>query len=805
MFSEAVYALRFWTRRPLVALASVVSLSIGIAVATSVFAVADAVLWRPLPLPAPDRVVWVDSLDRGVPGGTSPGVFSAWSERARGVEAIAALRASQAVLRDGARSERVAGVYASGGILRVLGVTPVLGRGLDAGDDRPGAPLVMMIGERLWRTQYAASADVLGRPVTLAGKTRTIVGIMPASVEQLSFGYEWWAPLALSVSQAANVGPRYLDVIARLGPAESGPVAADLAALSRQAGAAGDTGALLDITLEPLKQHFSRDARRVLLPLLGAVVAVVLLAALNAAGLLLAQGRSRRAEIAVRASLGASRMRVARQLLFESAWLTAAAAAASLLCSLWMIDGIKLLLPEDLVLGADLRLDMRAILFTLAVVGVVTCLCGLLPAARNSAIDLRGALGGSRTVTGAPDRLRRAFVMLQVALALTIAAAGALMVRTTRELAAAPRGYDADAVLTAAVQFPSSDYPSPSQLRAAIARIVSAVEVVPGVREVAMATRVPLSGGAPGSNLALVPETFTSGVDRQVRIRFVTPGYFSAVGTTLLAGRDVAGSDIETSAPVVVVNETLARRLSPASTIVGQQVKFEVADFNTGAAITPWQVVGVVADARDGGPRSTVEPEVYVPMAQGPGDVFDWIGRQVLLAARTDDGRQIDPSALRAAIARVEPGLALFDVATLSDRLRRHLSTERVVTAVLVPLGLAGLGVSAFGLFTLLMQLVTDRRRELAIRMALGATSGTIVRSLLTEAVTLALAGAALGGAGALAAGRALRPLIFGVSASDPATILLLTLMTMVTVTLAVYLPARRAASVEPAAVLRGD
>ncbi|MEO5894933.1 MAG: ABC transporter permease [Vicinamibacterales bacterium] len=804
MLSEALFALRFWSRRPLVAAAAVISLAVGIATATSVFAVADAALWRPLPLPMPERVVWVDSSDRGVAGNTSPGVFTSWSQRAHGIEAIAALRSSQAVLRDGARTQRLAGAYASASISRVLGLPPVIGRRLEQADDQPGAPLVMMIGERFWRSDYSASPDVLGRSVMLAGKTRTIIGVMPAAVDELSFGYDWWAPLALNRTQAANVGPRYLDVITRLGPLDRNAVAADLVRLSREAGAVGDTGTSLDVRLEPLKDHFSSSARRVLLPLLGAVLAVVLLAALNAAGLLLAQGRSRHGEIAVRASLGASRWRIVRQLLFESGWLAVAAAGLSLLCSLWMLDGMRTILPDELAVSTEMRLDWRSVLFTLALVAVVTCVAGVLPALRNSAISLRDALGAEgRSIAGSPDRLRRGFVILQVALAMTIGAAGALMARTTSQLIAAPRGYDADAVVTAVVQFPSSDYPATADLRAAIARIVAASERVPGVRQTAMSTRAPLSGGAPGSNLALVGDAFTEGVDRQVRVRFVTPGFFAAVGTRLVAGRDVAASDQGTSAPVVLLNETLARRLGSAGGVVGQSVKFDVADFNTDGAQTAWQVVGVVADTRDAGPRSMVDPEVYLPMAQGPGDVFEWIGRQVLLAARTDAGRQIDPSALRRAITQVEPGLALFDVSTLTDRLRRHLSTERAVAAVLVPLGIAGVLVSAFGLFTLLMQLVADRRRELAIRMALGATAGTVVRSLLFEAFVLTIAGAALGCCGAIFARRALQPLIFGVSLSDPSTLVMMVTMTLVTTIGAVYLPARRAASVDPAAVLR--
>ena len=566
LLSELVAALRFWTRRPLVAIASIVSLAVGLAVASSVFAVADAALWRRLPIPGAERVVWIDSVDRGVAGNTAPGVFSAWASGAASFEAIGAIRASESIFRDDRPGQRVAGAYATAGAMKVLAVQPVLGRAITEQDDRPGAPLVLVISDRFWRSQYASSPSILGRSVILDGKARTIVGVMNASIDNVPFGYDWWAPLAMSAEQAANIGPRYLNVIGRLRSADSRAAAAELSTLSRNAGAVGDTGAALGVRLESLKAHFSSDARPILLPLLGAVLAVVLLGSLNAASLLLAQGQSRRAEIALRASLGASRARLVRQLLFESTWLTGAAAALSLLVSLWIVDSLKTLLPYDQGTLSSVALDWRTAVFTLVLAAAITSLCGLLPAVRNSSIDLRDALvGGGRAVAGSPDRLRRALVMLQVGLAITVGTAGALMARTTVELMAAPRGYDAAQVLTAAAQFPSRDYPSSQQLRDAIARVATAAESIPGVRNVALATRVPLSGGAPGSDLALVSESFKPGTDRQVRIRFVTPGYFSTVGTPLLHGRDVAASDVDTAGLVVLVNETLARRLADPS------------------------------------------------------------------------------------------------------------------------------------------------------------------------------------------------------------------------------------------------
>jgi putative ABC transport system permease protein len=803
LLAELAHAARFWVRRPAVALAAVASLAAGLAVATSVFSLADAALWRPLPLPSPDRVVWIDSVDRGVPAATSPGVFTTWSARATQFETLGALRPAQAILRDGGASQRIDGVYASAGALRVLGLPPAAGRAFEAFDDTPGAPPVLMISHRLWRQQFAADTDVLGRSVTLGGQTRTIIGVVHPAVEDLAFGYDWWAPLALTAAQAANSGPRYLAVIGRA--RTGGGDARELARLPVEAGAAGDTGEPLGVRITPLKSHLGSRARPVVLPLLAAVLAVVLLGALNAASLLLAQGQLRRGEIAVRASLGASRAALVRQLLFESAWLVATAGALSLVLSLWLIEGIGALLASDITIPGRLALDGRAVLFTGALAAAVTTIAGLVPALRNSFTDLRGSLARGRSIVAAPDRLRRALVVLQVALALTIGSAGALMGRTTYELGAAPGGYDRQHVLTGALQLPAGDYPTRVALRAAVARVTDAVRSAPGVAAAAMTTRVPLSGGAPGADVALVSEPFTAGSDRQVRVRFVTPEYFRTVGTPILAGRDVTVFDTEAAELVVLVNETLARRLAGNQPAVERRVKFAVKDFDLRGRATPWRIVGVVADTRDGGPRVEAQPEIYLPMAQGPAGVLDWIGRQVLVAARPDAGRTLGAAELRAAIAAAEPGLALYDVRTLDERFRDHLATERTVTAVLVPLGVTGFLLAAFGIFTLLMQLVAGRRQELAIRMALGATSRRVVQTLVREGLTLAAAGAAFGCLGAVLAAQALTPFLFGVSKADPATLVILIAATAVSVLAAVWVPATKAVRVDPAAVLRSE
>ncbi|MEO7273225.1 MAG: ABC transporter permease, partial [Vicinamibacterales bacterium] len=660
-------AARMWALRPGLPLLAVISMSLAIAAATSAFVVTDAAVWRPLPLPDAHRVAWISSLDRQVPGDTSPGVFNAWATRAQTISALGGMRAAEGTLIVDEAAERVSGAQATSGLFPALGLHAASGRLLSAEDEAPGAPPVLVISDRLQRTRFAGSLAI-GRTVTLDGRPRTIVGVMPPAFDAVPLGLDWVTPLGFNAAQAANVGPRYLEVVARLSTVPKEEVEAELTALARAAGAKGDTGLPLDTRVEPLGSHFAAAPARVLLPLFGAALTLVLIAAVNVAGLMLAHGQRRGGEMTVRASLGASRARLIRQLATEAGVLILVSGALALILAQWLTDALGALLPPALHQVPLHALDGRTVTFALGLIAAATLLAGLLPAFRNSRADLRTSLAGSaRTVTPGGERLRRAFVAAQIALAMSLAMAGLLMLQTTRALDDAPRGYEADRVLTAALRFPNRDFQTGPDITRAVDRLVAASRSLNGVERAAIATRLPLSGGAPSSDVALMSEAFSTGVDRQARIRFVTPGFFAAVGTSILEGRDVADADRPGAPLVVLVNDTLARRLAGAASVVGREVKFAVPDFNAGG-VTPWRVVGRVADAWDSGPREQPEPEIYVSLAQGPPDVFEWVGRRVLLAVRAKPGLTVGPNDVRAAVAREVPGVPLYDVQTLDQR-----------------------------------------------------------------------------------------------------------------------------------------
>ena len=789
--------MRIWRRRPAAPAVAIVSLGLAVAAATAAYAVVDAALWRPLPVPEPERLVWISSVDRGEPGATSPGVFSTWLTRTRTLSAVGAIRAAERTVRDDAGSDRLSGAQVTEGVLRAVGGGMALGRTLTAAD-MAGAPSVIVISHRLWQERYGGDPAIIGRQLSLDGDAVTIVGVLAPAFDALPVSYSWLAPLPLSARDEARVGARYLDVLGRL-VASRTEAEGELAALSHEAGAVGHTGVPLTVRVERLQQHFGAAPSRVLVPLFVCVLALLVIAVANALNLLLTSGRQRHGELAIRTALGASRWRLAGQLAVEATLIAAGAGVLALLAAQWLIEPLSGLLPSGL--AAIPRFDLRAALFAAAATLTVAGGIGLVPAWRSSRVDLRGTLSAAApSMMAGGDRVRRGFVAAQIAVAISLVSAALLMLTTTRALYQVPRGYRGTGVITAGVALPSSAFPRGDDLRAAIERL--AASAASGAEGAAIATRAPLSGGAPGSDVAIDSQPFSPGVDRQTRIRFVTPGYFGTVGTPLLEGRDIGAADSASAPPVVLVNDTLARRLSPDRPVVGRSLRFDVSDFNPGGA-RRWRIVGHVADARDRGPRQPPEPEVYVAVAQGPPDVFDWIGRTVVLCVRPSMAAPLTADGLRRIVQAAAPAAALFDVQTLDARLARHLAPERALAAVLTPLALVGVILAAVGLLAVAANAVAVRRRELALRIVLGASPRGVVFGVLRDGWAVTAAGAAAGLAGAVGVQRLLASLIFGASALQPAAIAVALALVVVLTTAAAWWPARRAAALDPATVLR--
>jgi predicted permease len=800
-------ALRRVVRRPAIAIATILILGAGIGLTTSLFAILDAVLWQPVPVSEPQRLLWIETLASGEADGSSPGLLFAWRDRARTVTSIAGIRAGNATIDDEEGIDRVPGAYVSASYFEALGLSPARGRVFTNTSDRPGADPVVVVSHRLWQRRYRADDGIVGRTIAFNGRPRTIVGVMPPALDVVAEDADWWAPLALPESQRGNVGPSYLDVIGRLAPGESVERArAELAALASATGAKADDGSVRGVRLTSFGDHLTASHRTTLFLLFGAVVILFVIACANVANLQLADGLHRRSEMAVRASLGATRAQLVAQMAFEALIVSACASGIGLVVAQWSLDGLVAMVPADIPRLALVQIDPRTA-FAAAAAGLFSAVsAGVIPAIAGSRVDVIDVLRArGRAFTGGGARLRRAFVVVQVALTMGLMTAGALLLRSTYELQRAPRGYDARGVLTAAFTLPAPAFPDGAAQAAAFEQIAMVAGNVPGVSNAAIATRVPLAGSGAGSDLVRMDESFDAGGDRQVRIRLVSPNYFATMKTPIVAGRDFAGSDSRQGRKVVIVNETLARRLAGSAALVGSSVKFALAELNDGGRTTPWEVVGIAADTRDQGPRLAPAPEVFVPLAQSPSEVLGWMGGQALLAVQgRGDVSALTPQ-LRSAITGTGMKIPLYDVRTMDQRLAAHFATERVASRLLTFLACAGLVLSAFGMFAVLSHLVRRQRREIALMLALGATPFAMVIRVVREGLAMSALGLAIGIAGSLGLSEAFRSLLFGVSTTDPITLLSVGAVVVAVTIASAWLPARAVASLDPATVLRED
>lgn len=797
-------AVRQWTRRPLLPTAVVLTLTAGLGAAIAVFAVAWAVVWRPLDVPSPERLVWIESASAGETDGSSPGAALIWQAEARTLDSLAAIRPVAGAFADGLGTDRLPGALVTSSIFRVIGVAPAHGRAFTADDDTPGAARVLMLSYRTWQARYAGATTVIGRTVALDGRPATIVGVLPAGSDAIVPDAAWWAPLALAPSERANIGPRYLDLIGRLAGGAS-PIAAseELRAIGARSALRADDGSALGVRITPLAQQLTSRYRTGLVLLLAGVVALVLIACANVATLLLTRAQDRQAELALRASLGASAGRLARQLLVEAGLLATVASAGGLLAALWLVDVLRAVLPADVPRLADARVDAVSAAFALGAGVTVTLLAGLAPALRGARVDLQSVLRGAAAGGTASDQLRRSFVVVQVAVAVVLACGGVLMLRSASALDRAPRGYDATGVVTASLTLPAATYRDAASIASAVDRIIAGTAQVAGVRAAAAASQVPFAGGSAGSDVTLASDVFTGGVDRQARVRLVSAAYLSTLGVPMVEGREIGREDTATSRAVVVVNQTLARHLSPGGSPLGREVKFAVPVFGGDDGTRVWQVVGIAADSWDRGPRQAVEPEVLVPIAQTPPEVFFWISRELQLAVRAAGDTAAIAPALRRAVAEVDPALPMGAARPLDDRVAAAFARERLMARLLGGLGVAGVLLALLGLGAVVHQQVQRRGRDIAIRLAIGATTTTVVRDLVADGARLATVGALAGGVASLGTGGLLVSLLFGVTPSDPATLVLVVTGVVALATLAAWLPARRAAAIDPAEALR--
>lgn len=802
---DAAVALTQLRRRPGFAVVATLTLALGVAVTTAVFAVVDTVILRTLPFMESERLMLVR---RAQPGGKTPveTTYPEYRELRDGATAFSGVAAvpstmQPAVRTDGGANEPVAAVGASGNLFDVLGARPLLGRTLTPADDRRGAEPVIVLGYGIWKRQFGGQRSVLGQRIELNGTRYTVVGVMPRAFEYPR-GSEAWIALVPAIDTLVdNPQIAFLNIVGRVRPGVSIEAARQDAerVLARSVASAGLSNAVSGLVqLTSVETELRGDARRGMLMLLAAAVLVLLVACANVANLLLARAVTRRGELSLRIALGASRRRLVGQLVVEAAVLGGLGAIIGLFACFVGRGAIVAMIPADLYGAAAVEIDGRIAAFTTALMVATTLLFGVLPAVRGTQLDPGAALRsstGRTTGSSASRKTQRALIATEVALAVVLAIGGGVLLRSFTQLTSAPIGFDRVHTLTSELYLPEAKYADPVKARAFYRDVIARVAELPGVRAAGAVLLRPLAG-PDGFDYPLSLEGMDAETQRRqplVNYEAVTPGYFDAAGIPLLKGRGVSATDDETAPKVVVISTATAQRFWPGQSPIGKRLKW-----GPPTSREPWvEVVGVVGAARYRDPR--VESlDIYVPYTQSP-----WKLNHLVVRA-AGDPRALTAS-LRSAVAEIDPEARAVQVATVGDLAAVALRQPRFQMTLVGTFAVLALLLGAVGIFGVVSFATARRTRELGVRLALGARGADVKRLVIGETLRTVAVGIAVGIGGALAGVRLLRGLVYGVSAADPLTFIAVPLVVTAVAVLAAAIPARRASRVDPIMVLRAD
>jgi predicted permease len=792
-------ALRNLFKTPGFAAAVIVTLAVAIGANTAMFSILYAVILEPLPFREPERLMRVWETDRhnaSFREGASMPDLEDWQRQQRVFSGLAGTTARQLNLTEaGTEAERVNIIGASHNLFDMLGVKPLAGRTFVAADDREGAEPVVLLSESLWQRRFGR-ADVVGRTISLDGKPYEVAGVVPAVPSIGRGGVDVWIPLTTIVRPFATVrGVHGIFVIGRLRDGVTRKQANEQMNViaARLAQQYPDDNKGRGVNVEPLFDALVRDARPRLYVLGAAVVAVLLIACINVAGLMLARADARVRELAIRASLGASRMRLVRQLLTESGLLAFIGGVLGIAVAWWATRTLLALAPS-LPRAANIGMSLPVLGFALVAALFAVLFFGVVPAVRMSNVQPAQALGTTRAVIrGTRTAGRSALVITEIALAVVLVISSGLLLKSFARLMAVDVGLRTSNVVTFSMTLPEAKYPPPPRSEypnwpAAIGfydRLLERVSGISGVQSAAIGMAHPFDP-AFTSQVTMVGQPEIDGPRDEVRIRPVTPGYFETLGIPLLRGRSLTRDDRGAAPQVMVINEALAKKYFPNEDPVGRQMAFWG---------TPRTIVGVVKGERFGGPQSDPEPAVYPPLAMVP-------MTGITLAVRSSGDVDGTLAAVRAAIRQIDSDMALYDVELLDTTLERTLATPKFQAVLITAFGAIALLLAAIGLYALIAYQVQQRTNEIGVRVALGATRGEIARLVLVRAGGVALTGILIGLAGALATGRFLESILFDISTRDPAIYLAVPLILGAIALIATWVPLRRATRLDPAVAL---
>jgi predicted permease len=803
------FALRHLVRNPGFAATAILTLALGIGATTAIFSVVNAVILRPLPFSDPDRLMTVYSTSPSYArGGISFFDLVTALEPVDSFEAIGAMEYTSANVVDGDTAERVRAAMVTPGFFSVFPMAPLHGRALQPADNAPGQDGVVVISHRLWTRLFAADPAVVGREIWLSGRSRRVVGVMPEAFDPIADGEVLWMPTAYTPEQRQQ-RDGILLVIARLKPeVTDAQLQNDLRnAAARAVAADARANQERGFVTEPLRETLLGDVPTRLYVWLGAVGFVLLIACGNVANLLLARSASRGGELAVRAALGAGRGRVVRQLVTESLVLAAIAAILGLAVAFGGIQALIQLEPGTIPRLAGTSLDGR----TFAFAGTLAIGCALVfgvwpawsQAASSAPASLHDAGRGSESGR-LGERWRTALMTVELAVALVLLAGAGLMIRSALALQRVDIGFVADGLWTGRLALPADGFSEPARVRQVFEDLQAQARLLPGVEQVAVSSQVPMGSG--GASLGLLAEGKSPEVQSVVdsRLRIVSPGYLDALRVPLLRGRTFTEADGRGTEKVMVISAGLAEQLFPGEDALGKRIGC-CERGPDGQTLDVKVVAGIVGDVRWRGPGEPPAPEFYLPYAQIPDDAWLWIQRTMYLVLRTTPGATVPVGDVQRLIRALVPGVPVFDVRTMEERLARSQAGVRFNTTLLSVLGALGLILAAVGVYGVTAYSVSRRTKEIGVRMALGASRSDVLGLVLRQAGVAIAAGAGLGLAASWGLGRWFASQLFQVSPTDPVALAAAAGVFSLVALAATLLPALRAASVDPTSALRAE
>lgn len=792
------FALRTMRRSPVVSAAVILTVAIAIAANTAIFSLVNAVMLRPLPFTQPDRILQVaEKNDKlGIKNfGASVLNFVSWREAEQSFQYLAGLGYTNFTLSGSGEPEQFSGNTISPAMMRVLGVSPVLGRSFTDAEEKPGAAPVAMLGEGVWRRRFGADPSVIGSVITLNTIPTTIVGVAPASLRLLAGG-DIYSPMIIDPGREIRLN-HIIAVFGRLKPGVT-PLQAQAemntvsARLDKQFPEIRDWG----IDVLTMSQTFvSTDLRTGLFMLLGAVGFVLLIACANIANLLLARAASRQKELAVRTAIGASRSQIVQQLLTESVLLASIGGATGILGAVWAVRLMNRSLPPNLLPIPTVPVDTSVLIFAAALTIVTGLLFGIVPSLKMAKIDLNEVLklagrGGSGALRA---RLRNTLAAAELALATILLIGAGLLIQSLANLQRVNLGFDSHKLITFQLSPPVAQYPAPAKSSVLYRSLLESLRGIPGATGAAVSSGIPFGNGnytrtpfAPVGQSVLQP-----GATLAIDWRIVSPGYFSSMSVPLLRGRDFTDADVAAAQQVVIVSQSAARKFWGDQDPIGRAITRATRSDN-------FKVVGMVGDVRDTA-LNQESPTVYYAVGQRAMASMD-----VVVRAAGASPEAMLP-AIREKVHELDPQLALSNVRTMDDWVSSSAAQPRLNAILLGGFAAMALVIAAIGIYGVLAYSVTQRTQEIGLRIALGAQSGGVLRLVVSEGMRVALAGIAIGLAGGLVLGRVVASLVYGVTAHDPLTFGAVAFVLSAVALAACIIPARRASRVDPIVALRCD